>query len=109
MRSILSLADVTDSHRVTMDTSVDDAFCVHTTTGITRYGQTKDRMRAVNGCDSNIVSRSELKCMFKKKEIAKKKEPGPANLVAADFVSLKKNKLCLTNLVVENPSCLSPY
>ena len=45
--------------------------------------------------------------MFEKKEIAKKKEPGPANLVTADFVSLKK-KLCLTNLVAENSSYMSP-
>ena len=43
-----------------------------------------------------------------KKDIAKKTEPGPANLVAADFFSLKKNKLCLTNLVAENVSYLCP-
>ena len=46
--------------------------------------------------------------MFEKKEIAKKKEPGPANLLASHFISLKKNKLCLTNLVAENLSYLSP-
>ena len=46
--------------------------------------------------------------MFEKKEIAKKKEPGSVNLVAECFVSLKKNKLYLTNLVVENSSWLSP-
>ena len=66
LSNILSLADVTDSHRVTMDTHVDDAFHVHTSKGVTRYERTKYRMNAVNGCEGNIVSRSEWESMFKK-------------------------------------------
>ena len=58
MSNILSLADVTDSHKVTMDISVNDLFCVHNAKGVTRYGRTKDRKHAVNRYDSNIVSRS---------------------------------------------------
>ena len=46
--------------------------------------------------------------MFDKKEITNNTEPGPANLVAADFISLKKIKLCLTNLVAKKISYLSP-
>ena len=104
MSNNLSLADVTDSHRVTIGTSVDDQFHVHTTKSIARYGRTKDRVHAFNGCDSNIVSSSEWEPMFDKKEITKKTEPGPASLVAAGFISLKKKKLCLTNLVAEKLS-----
>ena len=49
MRNIVSLVDATDSHRMTMETNVDDAFCVHASKGITRCGRTKYRMRAANG------------------------------------------------------------
>ena len=87
-----------------MDASVNDEFHAHANKDITRHGRTKDCTHVVNGCDVNIVSRSEWESMFDKKEIAKKTEPGLANLVVEDFISLKKNKLCSTNLVVENSS-----
>ena len=40
IRSILSLADATNRHMVTIDTRIDDAFCAHTFKGIAHYGRT---------------------------------------------------------------------
>ena len=39
--------NVTDSHRETMDTSIDDAFYVHASEGANRYERTADRMQEV--------------------------------------------------------------
>ena len=69
-----------------MDTSVDDAFKMHTTKGVTLCGRTKDHMHAVNGCESKRVSKSEWESMFEKEG------------------NVKENKACLTNLVAENLS-----
>ena len=67
MSNILSLSDVTDSHRVTIDASIDEAFFSHASEDIARYGWAADRMHEVNGHASNIVSRSEQEDVFEKK------------------------------------------
>ena len=72
MSNILSLEDFADNHRVTIGSSIDDEFCTRASKMITRCGHTKDRMRAVNECASNIVARSEWKSIFEKEEQKKK-------------------------------------
>ena len=72
MSNILSLSDAMDSCRVTMGTSVDDEFHVRTTKDISRCGRTKDRVCAVNGNDSNIVSRNEWESMLEEKRLRRK-------------------------------------
>ena len=79
MRKFLSLLDVMDSYRVTMDTSVDEVFCTYTAQGIILCGRTKDRAHAVNGCESKSVSRSEWESVFEKEG------------------DVKENKACLSN------------
>ena len=49
MSKFLSLDDVTDSHRLDIDTSIDDAFCTHASEGVTRCGRTADCVHVVNG------------------------------------------------------------
>ena len=70
-----------------MDTSIEDVFCAHTSKGVTRYGRTKDRMRAVNGHASNSVARIEWRPVFEKE-------------------GSNGKKICLTNLVAEKLSYL---
>ena len=90
MSNILSLADVKDSHRLTMGTRIEDEFCACTSKGITRYGRTEALMHVVDWCASNNVSRSGWEAMFDKEGIVKEK------------------KIWLTNLEAENLSRLSP-
>ena len=90
IRNILSLADVMDSYRVTMDTRIDDAFFAHASEGISRCRRTSDRMHAVNGHANSVVSRSEWEDMFEKEGNA------------------KIDEICENSLVAEKLSHLSP-
>ena len=90
MRSILSIAEVKDGHRATMETRIDNEFCAYASKVITCYGRTKDYMRAVNACTSNSITRSEWKSVFEKE-------------------GTKGKKICLTNLVGEKKSSLCPH
>ena len=83
MSNMLLLAVVTDSHRVNMDTCIDDAFQSHASKRIAHYGCTKDRMHLVNGHSRNRFVRSECRSMF-------------------EWEGTKGKKICLTNLEVEN-------
>ena len=90
MSNILSLSHVADSFGVTIDTSIDDAFCAHASIGITHHRHTKYHMHAVNGCVGKNVTSSEWKSVFGK-EGTKGKKACLINL-AVDFFYLSPRK-----------------
>ena len=51
--NIISLADIADEHRVTMDTNIDKAFFVHLPDRVVRFGQLPNRLCGMNINDTN--------------------------------------------------------
>ena len=84
---ILSLADVADSHRVTMDTIIDYSFQAHTSKGIARHRHKK--ITCMHLMDFLVVTTpGEWKSGFDKE-------------------GTKGKKICLTNLIAEKFMLLS--
>ena len=89
-REFFSLVHVTDSHRETMGTSIDDALRAHTSKEVCRCSGAANRTRTVNECSRNKVSMIDWKDTLSKE------------------VNVETSNTCVTILVAENYlSCLS--